>query len=75
MAKAQSKTSTDDVVDKTKVSLIRLVKGEGAYGYVVYEIAESVLKEHANQVEKSEPDVYAIFVNNLIGVTRRIFGF
>jgi hypothetical protein len=66
MAKAQSKPQTD-VLDTTKVQVIRLTKGDGAYGLTI--------NEHAEVVYKSEPDVYAIFVNNIISATRRIFGF
>lgn len=74
MAKTQSKPQTD-VVDTTKVQVIRLTKGEGAYGLTIYELPGSVINEHAEVVYKSEPDVYAIFVNNIISATRRIFGF
>ena len=74
MAKTQNKPQTD-VVDTTKVQVIRLIKGEGAYGLTIYELPESVLNQHATVVEKSEPDVYAIFVNNIINATRRLFGF
>lgn len=74
MAKAQSKPQTD-IVDSTKVQVIKLTKTDGAYGLIVYELPSSVMQEHAQIVDKSEPDVYAIFVNNIIGATRRIFGF
>lgn len=74
MAKAQSKPQTD-VVDTTKVQVISLNSRQGAYGLTIYEIPGRIIDEHAQVVYKSEPDVYAIFVNNIISATRRIFGF
>ena len=74
MSKPKIKTELEEA-DITKVNVIKLSKSEGAYGYTIYEIPESVLLKNSEVLEKSEPDVYAIFVNNIIGATRRIFGF
>ena len=43
----------------------------GGYGYKQYELDESVLGE---PVESSLPDIFAIFVNNLISKSRELFG-
>lgn len=57
------------------VKVIKLTRSEGAYGFNVYEVPEAVFNQHAQVIDKVEPDVYAIFVNNIIDATRRLFGF
>ena len=53
------------------VKVLRLIREGSAYGYEVYEVPESVLGE---AVEKSLPDIFAIFVNTFIKKSRDMFG-
>ncbi len=72
MEKPQKKLSTDS--EDTLVKVIKLCRSEGSYGYIVHEIPETILNEHSEIVDKCEPDIYAIFKNNIISLTRRLFG-
>lgn len=56
------------------VKVIQLVREHGGYGYVEYEISLDLLKAHGKVLDKSEPDIYAIFVNQVTKKTRDIFG-
>lgn len=69
MAKAQIKNQKQE---SAKVKVIRLHKAEGAYGFSVHEVDESALGE---PIEKTEPDIWAIFNNQLSALTRHLFGF
>lgn len=69
------KSQEIEIVDSVKVKVIRVSKGDGAYGLTVYEIPESVLLNNSEVVEKPDPDVYAVFVNHMNRITRGIFGF
>lgn len=54
------------------VKVIRLIKQGGGYGYEEIEIPLDTLKS-GKVISKSEPDIYAIFVNQLTKLTRDIF--
>ena len=67
-----AKKSSDVVIEKIKV--IKLVKGEGiALGYEIYEIDSSLLTKD-NFIEKSEPDIFPIFADNMLRWFRKFFG-
>ena len=63
MAKAQQKESK-------KVKVIKLVQDSGAYGYEVCEVDESALKP----VEKSNPEVFYIFITQIENKVRDLLG-
>lgn len=69
MAKAQNKSQKPE---SRKVKVIRLYQAEGAYGFMVHEVDEDALGE---PIEKTEPDIWAIFNNQLSALTRHLFGF
>lgn len=71
MKKNQSDLKQDE--KKLKQVLV-LTKSEGAYGLDVYEIDENIIEKHGKKVEKYEPDVFAIFANNITKASRGIFG-
>lgn len=54
-----------------KIKVIRLFKEDGAYGFEICEVLEDQLKP----IEKSVPDIFAIFTNQLTKATRDLFGF
>ena len=54
----------------TKV--IHLIKKDGGYGYVEIELPQEVV-ESGKVLSRSEPDIYAIFVNEMTKKTRDIF--
>jgi hypothetical protein len=74
MSKTQKKPLSDQT-DEKYIKVISLNRSEGAYGYTVHEISEKALYANSEVVEKCQPDVYAIFVNNIISLTRSLFGF
>lgn len=45
-----------------------------AYGLIEIEISSDVLKKHGTIVSISEPDLFEIFMNNLMKKARDIFG-
>lgn len=75
MAKKLNSNTSPDVPEGSVVKVIKLTRGEGAYGFNIYEVPEAVFNQHAQVIEKLEPDIYHIFVNNIIAATRRLFGF
>lgn len=66
----ETETKTKDPAQPVKV--LRLIRDNfGAYGFEVYEVPESAL---GPAIEKSLPDIFAIFVNTFIKKSREIFG-
>jgi hypothetical protein len=64
MAKAQQKESK-------KVKVIRVVEEAGAaYGYQIHEVEESALQ----LVEKSNPEVFYIFITQIENKVRELLG-
>lgn len=49
-------------------------RGHGAYGLEVYEIDKGVILKNARLVSKYEPDIFAIFINNMVHAARNVFG-
>jgi hypothetical protein len=65
---------SNDIVDKVeKIKVIKLVKGEGiALGYEIYEVDSSLLNKESFK-EKSEPDIFPIFGDNMLRYFRKYF--
>lgn len=58
-------------VKNQTVRVLRLIREDGAYGWVEYEVNESVL---GKPKDKSLPDIFAIFINTLIPKAKAMFG-
>lgn len=56
--------------EKKKIKVIKLVQESGAYGYEVCEVDESALIT----IEKSEPEVFYIFITQIENKVRDFFG-
>jgi hypothetical protein len=57
--------------------MVRVVfphKEEGWYVFSEYEIDESVLKEQGTLISKTNPDIFAIFKDQLLWKVRDILG-
>ena len=67
---AKSKTIADAAPVKI---LVPFTEGP-AFGFKEYMIEASDLEAHAKLIDKSEPDQFAIFLNQLTKKTREIFG-
>lgn len=61
-------------MEKKVVKLLAFSVKDGAYGMVEYEIPEDVLKKQAKVISKTEPDIFAVFVNNITKKSRELLG-
>ena len=57
-----------------KVKVLTLVKEDGAYGFVEIEINEDVIKKQGKVTEMCQPDIFAVFMNNITKKCRDSFG-
>lgn len=74
MAKKANIELIEDVDTDEVVKVMLTNRGHGAYGLEVYDIPKNVLLKHATLSSKYEPDIFAIFINNMIHAARNIFG-
>lgn len=61
-------------MEKKNVTVLSFFVKEGAYGIEEYEIPAEILKKHGKKVKSPEPDIFAIFVNNLTKRSRELLG-
>lgn len=57
-----------------KVKVLKFIRDEGAYGFIEYEISEDLLSQEGKELDASQPDIFAIFINNLTKKCRDVFG-
>ena len=58
------------VQEKKKIKVIKLVQEGSAYGYEICEVEESNL----SLIEKSEPEVFYVFITQIENKIRDLFG-
>ncbi len=69
------KSNIEIIEEKEEIVKVMLMNFEqGAYGLEVYELPLSLIKKNAKLSSKYEPDIFAIFINNMIHASRNIFG-
>lgn len=61
------------IAEVALVKVIQLKREGSGYGFVEYEIPAEALEEHGKITHTSEPDIYAIFVNQLTKRSRELF--
>ncbi|MGZ3796478.1 MAG: hypothetical protein ACXVB1_08940 [Pseudobdellovibrionaceae bacterium] len=60
---------------KETQKVLAVFKEEGsAFGLIEYEIPTAILKKYGKVVDKTNPDIFAIFLNNATKKFRELFG-
>jgi hypothetical protein len=64
----------EEPVSGDAVKVLALTTEEGAYCLTEFEIPREAFLKHAVQVSRSEPDIFAVVVNNLTKKARELLG-
>lgn len=74
MSKQNLAKKQSEPAQKIKVKVILPKTEEGYYMLEEYEISLETLKKEGSLLDKTLPDIYAVFKDQMINKTRDIFG-
>lgn len=70
--RSQDKPQTD--IPEEKIKLLAFTKAEGWFVMEEYELPKSVIEKYGKLVSKTQPDIFAIFKEQVISKIRDFYG-